>query len=67
MFLKIKNIPKVNWSSKKPYNFRPKFSTFFFLFCLSKMIKSNIIDILMAYLNSISKIIMIISLYEELP
>ena len=31
MFLKIKNIPKVNWSSDKPYNFRPKFSTFFFL------------------------------------
>ena len=31
MFLKIKNIPKVNWSSNKPYNFRPKFSTFFFL------------------------------------
>ena len=31
MFLKIKNIPKVNWSSEKPYNFRPKFSTLFFL------------------------------------
>ena len=31
MFLKIKKIPKVNWSSTKPYNFRPKFSTFFFL------------------------------------
>ena len=31
MFLKIKNIPKVNWSSSKPYNFKPKFSTFFFL------------------------------------
>ena len=31
MFLKIKNIPKVNWSSERPYNFRPKFSTFFFL------------------------------------
>ena len=31
MFLKIKNIPKLNWSSEKPYNFRPKFSTFFFL------------------------------------
>ena len=31
MFLKIKKIPKVNWSSKKPYNFKPKFSTFFFL------------------------------------
>ena len=31
MFLKIKKIPKVNWSSDKPYNFRPKFSTFIFL------------------------------------
>jgi len=31
MFLKIKKIPKVNLSSTKPYNFRPKFSTFFFL------------------------------------
>ena len=31
MFLKIKKIPKVKWSSDKPYNFRPKFSTFFFL------------------------------------
>ena len=31
MFLKIKKIPKVNWSSTKPYNFKPKFSTFFFL------------------------------------
>tara|TARA_B100001057_G_scaffold305441_1_gene305573 strand:- start:563 stop:1210 length:648 start_codon:yes stop_codon:yes gene_type:complete len=31
MFLKIKKIPKVNWSSEKPYNFRPKFLTFFFL------------------------------------
>ena len=31
MFLKIKKIPKVTWSSKKTYNFRPKFSTFFFL------------------------------------
>ena len=31
MFLKIKKIPKVNWSSEKSYNFRPKFSTFFFL------------------------------------
>ena len=31
MFMKIKKIPKVNWSSEKPYNFRPKFSTFFFL------------------------------------
>ena len=31
MFLRIKNIPKVSWSSEKPYNFKPKFSTFFFL------------------------------------
>ena len=31
MFLKIKNIPKVSWSSEKTYNFKPKFSTFFFL------------------------------------
>ena len=31
MFLKVKKIPKVNWSSDKPYNFRPKFPTFFFL------------------------------------
>ena len=29
MFLKIKKIPKVNWSSEKPYNFKPKFSTLF--------------------------------------
>ena len=31
MFLKIKNIPKVSWSSEKPLNLKPKFSTFFFL------------------------------------
>ena len=31
MFLKIKKIPKVNWSSEKSYSFKPKFSTFFFL------------------------------------
>ena len=31
MFLSIKNIPKVHWSSKKPLNFKPKFSTFFYL------------------------------------
>ena len=31
MFLKIKKIPKVKWSSDKAYNFKPKFSTFFFL------------------------------------
>ena len=30
MFLKIKNIPKVSWSSEKPYNFKPRFLTFFF-------------------------------------
>ena len=30
MFLKIKKIPKVNWSSEKPYNFKPKFLTLFF-------------------------------------
>ena len=33
MFLKIKKIPKVGWSSEKPYNFKPKIETFFFL-CL---------------------------------
>ena len=27
----MKNIPKVSWSSKKPLNFKPNFSTFFFL------------------------------------
>ena len=37
MFLKIKKIPKVNWSSNKPYNFKPKFSTFFFL-CFGLML-----------------------------
>tara|TARA_Y100000590_G_scaffold294274_1_gene331585 strand:- start:2171 stop:2818 length:648 start_codon:yes stop_codon:yes gene_type:complete len=31
MFLSIKNIPKVSWSSEKPHNFKPKISTFFFL------------------------------------
>ena len=31
MFLKIKKIPIVNWSSEKPLNFKPKFSTFFSL------------------------------------
>ena len=31
MFLKIKKIPKLKWSSEKPFNFKPKFSTFFFL------------------------------------
>ena len=33
MFLKIKNIPEVSWSSEKPLNLKPKISTFFFL-CL---------------------------------
>ena len=37
MFLKIKNIPKVKWSSEKPYNFKPKFSTSFFL-CFGLML-----------------------------
>ena len=31
MFLKIKNIPKVSWSSEKPINLKPKISTLFFL------------------------------------
>ncbi|RPG99206.1 MAG: hypothetical protein CBC78_003440 [Candidatus Pelagibacter sp. TMED118] len=31
MFLTIKNIPKVSWSSKEPLNLKPKPSTFFFL------------------------------------
>ena len=31
MFLKIKNIPKVSWSSDRPLNLKPKISTFFFL------------------------------------
>ena len=30
MFLKIKKIPKVNWSSEKIYNFKPRFLTLFF-------------------------------------
>ena len=33
MFLSIKNVPKVSWSSGKALNFKPKVSTFFFL-CL---------------------------------
>ena len=37
MFLKIKKIPKVNWTSKKTYNLKPKFSTFFFL-CFGLML-----------------------------
>ena len=31
MFLKIKNIPRVSWSSQKPLNLKPRLSTFFFL------------------------------------
>ena len=31
MFLSIKNVPKVLWSSNKPLNLKPKISTFFFL------------------------------------
>ena len=31
MFLKIKNIPQVTWSSEKALNFKPRLSTFFFL------------------------------------
>ena len=31
MFLSIKKVPKVTWSSKKPLNFKPKISTFLFL------------------------------------
>ena len=30
MFLKIKKIPKVNWTSEKTYNFKPRLSTLFF-------------------------------------
>ena len=33
MFLSIKKVPKVSWSSAKTYNLKPKFSTLFFL-CL---------------------------------
>ena len=31
MFLSIRSIPKVSWSSNNPLNFKPKFSTFLFL------------------------------------
>ena len=31
MFLSLKNIPKVSWSSKRPLNLKPKISTFLFL------------------------------------
>mgnify|MGYP000073320417 FL=1 len=37
MFLKIKNIPKVSWSSDKPLNLKLKFLTSFFL-CLGLII-----------------------------
>tara|TARA_B100001250_G_C19625654_1_gene711400 strand:- start:252 stop:899 length:648 start_codon:yes stop_codon:yes gene_type:complete len=37
MFLKIRNIPKVNWTSDKPHNLKPKFTTFFFL-CFGLML-----------------------------
>ena len=33
MFLFIKNVPKVSWSSNKPLNLKPKISTFLFLCC----------------------------------
>ena len=36
MFLSIKKIPAVSWSSKNPLNIRPKFSSLFFL-CLGLM------------------------------
>ena len=31
MFLSIKKVPKTYWSSGKPFNFKPRFSTLFFL------------------------------------
>ena len=31
MFLSIKKVPKTNWSSDKPFDFKPRFSTLFFL------------------------------------
>ena len=37
MFLKIKKIPSVFWSSKSPFNLRPKISSLFFL-CLGLVI-----------------------------
>ena len=37
MFLKIKKIPQVFWSSKKPFNLKPKISSLFFL-CLGLII-----------------------------
>ena len=37
MFLSIKNIPKISWSSDKPLNLKPKISTFFYL-CFGLML-----------------------------
>ncbi len=37
MFLSIKNVPKVSWSSDKPLNLKPKISSMFFL-CLGLML-----------------------------
>ena len=37
MFLKLKKIPKVSWTSNRPHNLKPKFSTFFFL-CFGLML-----------------------------
>ena len=37
MFLSIKNVPKVSWSSNKPLNLKPKISTFFYL-CFGLML-----------------------------
>ena len=31
MFLSIKKVPKTSWSSKRPFNLKPKLTTFFFL------------------------------------
>ena len=31
MFLSIKKVPKTDWSASKPLNFKPRFSTLFFL------------------------------------
>ena len=37
MFLSIKKIPRTNWSSNYAFNFKPKFSTFFYL-CFGLML-----------------------------
>ena len=34
MFLSIKNVPKVSWSSEKPLNLKPNPLSLFFLVCL---------------------------------